>query len=462
MQKHPSPAFNARCVPEQAPRGERQKQSKKLSRTNSNNIRAALRRSLIVAGAISFALPFSTHADSTDILLNVLIRKGILTEAEAAEVRAEVAAAEAVEREALAEDLTTRIAANLPERPAAAPPSGTVTLPSAVANLKLSGNFRLRYDYADRPGISPINRLRYRLQGNADYTFGGDSRWTAGTGVETSFGASSTNVSFGDFWNKTNDDLFVSRAVLTYTGDNFTAAFGKERSPFFVPGTFWDSDLRPEGAYQQFESQGLKVTTAQYFIETSGDDWLLMLQVEGELAGVCLAPIVMATNDDSRAAALASIKDFLVIGLPFEYKFKAFDMSQRLYGMWGVNLKGDDAANDPLSPYYLGAGDHSGRNQFFTATYRLGDAKKAGDWFAEVQYDYIEAAAYSPDLSNSDLLFGRLNMHGASLQFRYMITDFLQANLLLHRGWNLDSDVSSTLTGPSSLDLVQADLQVNF
>src|SRR5688500_14956493 len=99
---------------------------------------------LAVAAALSLDTAPAVRADQNGVLLKVLVRKGILTEQEAAAVKSEVSKEKA--REA-------RTAAKSAPDAAAPAPDGPWTkldLRESVETLRLYGDLRLRYQYDDK------------------------------------------------------------------------------------------------------------------------------------------------------------------------------------------------------------------------------------------------------------------------------------------------------------------------
>src|ERR1700730_6215007 len=145
------------------------------------------RKFILTAIAASFLLgPMSIlHAQDAGALLDLLVRKKIITDQEAEEVRAELT------------------------KEAATTSAGKWKMSTPITELELYGDIRLRYQYnGGRTGNSPVapagagvagvhdwqerERERYRLRLGLRGTLADD--WFFGIGLETNNSSRSTNV----------------------------------------------------------------------------------------------------------------------------------------------------------------------------------------------------------------------------------------------------------------------------
>src|SRR6476661_5642038 len=97
----------------------------------------------MAALAVFTAAPPAASADENDVLLKVLVRKGILTETEAAAVKSEVAKEKAKEPKVVAKSAA----------PGAVTSGGLdskIDISKSIEKVKLYGNIRLRYQYEDK------------------------------------------------------------------------------------------------------------------------------------------------------------------------------------------------------------------------------------------------------------------------------------------------------------------------
>jgi hypothetical protein len=326
----------------------------------------------LLTGALFLGAPIiQAQDDTTDILIQVLLRKGILSESEASEIRQEVS----VVAEARKAQIVDAAVAQVESSYASAP---SVPMPSKLSNLTLSGNARFRYHYENIESRSGENndrsRWRYRIRLGSIYQFK-ESPYSLGVQLETATSNDSNNANFGGFFDKSGGGTYVGRMYLNYKGEDWNITFGKHASPYYLPKMLWDGDLNIEGISESTTRGAWTFTAGQYIIDEENeskavvggqsvtDDALLMAQAKwtnGE--GLVVAPIVMATTGGnsnfsesgtfSGANSVRYFHDFAVVGLPIEYGFKTGNgQKHKLFGVWGTNLKGDELVNDPDSPF---------------------------------------------------------------------------------------------------------------
>ncbi len=205
----------------------------------------------LVAALASLALGTVTvHAEDDDALLNLLVKKRIITEKEATEVRSELA--KNAEKEA-PENLASKI-----------------KLSKSVTELELYGDSRVRYEVRSGETNVPYtlappgdtyqrNRERYRLRIGLRGTLVDD--WFFNIRLETSQNPRSTNVTFGDDtvtgpgpFAKTADGINVGQAYFGYKGfKGLTLIAGKMANPFVTTPMVWDPDINPEGLAEQYK-----------------------------------------------------------------------------------------------------------------------------------------------------------------------------------------------------------------
>lgn len=192
---------------------------------------ASLRRSpsglglAIVAAALGITAGLA-HAQDSSLLLDKLVKKGVLSSKDADEVRADM------------------------QKDAAQSPLNKISLSNSVTQLKLYGDFRLRYQYNgtqpqinDGSNVSQTSRLRYRLRLNADAQLGQD--WFAGVQLQTGQTSDSGNQTYSSGFN--NDPIFISRAFFGWQNDWLKVVIGKQANPFYTTDLLWDPDINPAG-----------------------------------------------------------------------------------------------------------------------------------------------------------------------------------------------------------------------
>jgi hypothetical protein len=203
--------------------------------------------------AASFVLaPISIlRAQDAGALLDLLVRKKIITDQDAEEVRAELT------------------------KEAAATSGGKWKLSTPITELELYGDVRLRYQYnsgrtADSglvgspgPGVAGVHdwqervRERYRLRLGLRGILADD--WFFGVRLETNASARSTNVTFGDEtsggpFSKGSDGINVGQAYVGYKGfKDITLTVGRMPNPLVNTLMVWDPDINPEGMAEQWK-----------------------------------------------------------------------------------------------------------------------------------------------------------------------------------------------------------------
>lgn len=204
-----------------------------------------LGRQLVIIGT-TFFFAFSgvaARAQDAGALLDLLVRKKIITDQEAEEVRA---------------DLT---------KEAATTSAGKWKLSTPITELELYGDARMRYEYrggqsADSNALhddwQERERERYRLRIGLRGILADD--WFFGVRLETSQNPRSTNVTFGDDTSgngpfaKNSDGINVGQAYLGYKGfKDITLTAGKMPNPLITTLMVWDADINPEGVAEQWK-----------------------------------------------------------------------------------------------------------------------------------------------------------------------------------------------------------------
>ena len=183
-------------------------------------LKFAVLLTLISAGAVT------SHAQDAGALVDKLVKKGVLTDQEAEEVRAD-----------MTRDFTTTSA-------------GKINLNSSITELKLYGDFRLRYQYDEREAqvaapnhVDQRSRWRYRLRLGADVALG--ENWFAGFQLQSGQNADSGNQTFSNGFD--NDGIFISKAFMGWKNDWASVVVGKQKNPFYTTDLVWDPDINPAG-----------------------------------------------------------------------------------------------------------------------------------------------------------------------------------------------------------------------
>ncbi|HEX4639061.1 MAG TPA: putative porin [Chthoniobacterales bacterium] len=207
---------------------------------------------LIALLAAFLAPSMSIFAQDAGALLDLMVRKKLITDQEAEEVRAELA------------------------KQVSETSGGKWKLSTPITELELYGDVRLRYQYngGETTGNSPLGarangvaghndwmereRERYRLRLGLRGTLMDD--WFFGIRFETNTNPRSTNVTFGDDsgvngpFSKDSDRINVGQAYLGYKGfHDVTLTAGRMPNPLVNTPMVWDPDINPEGLSEQWK-----------------------------------------------------------------------------------------------------------------------------------------------------------------------------------------------------------------
>jgi len=195
-------------------------------------MKTVMKRIFAIAGVLALGLT-AVKAQSDGALLDALVKKGVLSDQEAEDIRASAA-----------KDYATT-------------PAGKLSISDHITNLKLYGDARVRFEYLDETPqtiqnlaaaggrhSSTTDRNRYRIRIGADYTF--TDNFKAGVELESATAGDSANQSFGSQYGK-----FPINVGLVYLQwkpvDWLTLTGGKQRNPIYTTDLVWDPDINPEG-----------------------------------------------------------------------------------------------------------------------------------------------------------------------------------------------------------------------
>lgn len=223
------------------------------------------KRFLSVALAISFALGAmsTSQAQESDVLLKLLVKKGLITQKDADDVRSEL------KKKAPPATKTVFKEGASGKEVTVTPASATkwkLSLP--LTEIELYGDARLRYEYRGGQTSDVFDnahddwqerkRERYRLRLGLRGTLTDD--WFFGVRLETSSAPRSTNVTFGDDsqvngpFSKDSDRINVGQAYLGYKGfKDITLTGGRMQNPLVSTWMVWDADINPEGLAEQWK-----------------------------------------------------------------------------------------------------------------------------------------------------------------------------------------------------------------
>src|SRR5205085_5784164 len=499
------------------------------------------RFALIAVASCFFFTIVSVRAQDAGALLDLLVKKRLITDQEAEEVRA---------------DLTKQISETS---------GGKWKLSSPITEIELYGDARVRYEYrgGQRPDDVAGNPNdwqerepeRYRLRIGLRGTLADD--WLFGLRLETSNKRNSTNVTFGGDGStgpfaKDDDGIFVGQAYFGYTGfKDIKLTVGRMPQPLVTTLMTWDADINPEGLAEQWKqtfnlefgavnsvaaSEGyskeggkgfvapapsepfkLKIdlfaNLAQFVYDdanpenpigprstTTGqtgrirgnqlipntDAFLLAWQVGARVTFpkniyAQLAPTLynytgtgdsfnihfrggenFLSNTASMATNQTGINSLLVFDTPMEIGWKLGELPMRIFGDFAVNLEANERAKAALHP------EKGDQRYAYQVGIGVGQLKVKKDWQLDVFWQHQEQYSLDPNLVDSDIFDGRVNVEGVAARAGYMLSDAVSFNLTWAYGWRIDEDLGTggahdiAVNPLDQYQIFQADLNVKF
>ncbi|MBN1587093.1 MAG: putative porin [Candidatus Omnitrophica bacterium] len=186
-----------------------------------------------------FLSPSQLFASEVDVLLDKLVEKGLLTRADAEEVRGEMKAE---------------------SRAAISSTEDVAVVKTAGPEWKVSGDIRLRNEYRERTGSTSQNRQRVRFRVGVDAKISDELKVGARVATGSLTDPVSTNQTFDDTFVKKNFNL--DRAYIKWTPDTESsvkvmAEGGIFGNPFHtVSPMIWDDDLSFAGVAGKLTHEG--------------------------------------------------------------------------------------------------------------------------------------------------------------------------------------------------------------
>ena len=417
---------------------------------------------LILVVGIIFIYNSKLYADDTsEVILKLLIKKGIITQREIDEIKSEMAKEEVLVPAPLAlEERVDKL---------------EKAVPSWVKNLKLKGDLRLRNEYIEDDPGQDNNRQRIRFRVGVEAKVNDQVGLGFGLATGSTQTPTSTNQTLGDTFDSKH--IWLDYAYISYEPyDWLNLIGGKFKSPFFHTDMLWDSDIRFDGfdatLSHKLNPDGAIPTsvflTGGYFpIEDNnvadGDVYLLIGQIgsESELAdGYAKLKTGLAYYDfeNLKGATAASldferstntyrggilVNGYKVISPTVKLSFK--DLFGALDVPWGI-----------LSDYAYNFDPSSG-NSAWRAGFWLGKSKvkKMGQWKLLSQYSHLERDAFFDAFPDADFNNGGTNGKGWELIFDYGLMD----NAI----FSIDYYNTESISGPKTEEQrVQTDLIFKF
>lgn len=468
---------------------------------------------ILIAAAFGFATgTISMHAQDAGALLDLLVRKKIITDQEAEEVRAEL----------IKESTTTS--------------AGKWKLSTPVTELELYGDVRLRYDNRSGETLSDDtqqrSRERYRLRLGLRGILADD--WFFGVRLETSTSPRSTNVTFADDTSgngpfaKNSDGINVGQAYVGYKGfKDITLTGGRMPNPLITTVMTWDVDINPEGLAEQWKHTftiNLGGGTEESETRSYSKDGMVLPQTKTKSEARTLKIDVFANfgqfiYDDSNpenplgarsvtgGKLVPNTDAFLLawqVGAKFSFPKNLYaQIAPTFYNYTGTGdtfntfFRGGDpnlSNTDSLAQNQTGinsllvfdlpmevgwklgeipmrffadfavnldgderaeAAGHPGKGDQRYA-YQIGagagQLKKKGEWQLNVFWQRQDQYSLDPNLIDTEFWDTKLNLEGIGVTFGYMLSDAVWVQLLYTYAWHADEGLGTAGGGDIAIN----------
>lgn len=414
-------------------------------------------------------------ASETDVLIEKLVEKGVLSEKDAKDMVDEIKNEGKKDEEAV-KKVATEAATQVAKK------DSGFKLPDWVNKITPYGDLRLRHDTqwtekADTAGVTTQdntrNRERFRLRAGLDVQTSETTKM--GFGLASGDGMqNTTNQSFDGHGR--GKDIFIDLAYAKWDPCNyFTVQGGKHKNHLFTTPLVWDGDVNPEGLAETFkysisDNITLFSNLGQWVLEeqssTNDDPWLLAYQLGTTIVPADTVQIDVAAsyydfmkmdrikhddddidddetfigyNNGSQQMVFDDqgrlLNEFGVLELQAKAKFKGIlPVPFSIFGSYITNLDADmdeltgkGVAYTDTNPADLLSYGGDDRDMGWLIGFDLGNKKKKGDWYFEYWYQVLEDYAFPAVFVDSDFHSGGTNNKGHKIHARYLFTDQISA-----------------------------------
>jgi hypothetical protein len=419
-------------------------------------------------------------AQDSGPLIDLLVKKGVVSDQEAEVLRVE-----------LQKDFAVNSSA------------GKLNLSSSLSEFKLSGDIRMRHQIETQApstatGSSLVTnervRERFRFRFNGDVLL--QKGWGAGFALETGQAADSGNQTFGGAAGSGsgNDDysIFLARAYVSYNPNlNWSFSAGKFKQPLYTTDLVWDADINPQGLTETYKyfigsKDTFEIRALQNIMEdrnesTVGllgrDAWLFAQQAvythyfgKDLLNSVILAPgfskynqanIGFSANENTFNGPTRGLSLVTFAGEVNLANVNGAGTAFKLYWDSAMNNDADVRVNEV---YGLSKTRwKSDRSAWLAGVgYSYGTGKVQGDYSAKLDYRSIGLGSLDVNTSDSDFAFGFLNQAGYKLALSYNVTDFTNFNVTYFHTSDIQKNLTYSLAARDHTQLLQLDLVVKF
>jgi hypothetical protein len=451
-----------------------------MTKRNTTSNRSRRLQRWLVGGMAALAGLTGTRgmsADANDPLLEMLIKKGVLTEQEAKDIKSEV---------------QTEVKTN-----AVPPPESKWKISNSIKSLGLFGDVRFRYEYRganNLPGADPSTYYQERFRYAVRLGLRGDllDNFNYGFRIETGSNPRSPWVTMASDSSptpssKVADGLNIGQAYLGWKpADWLEMTIGRMPMPIYTTPMVWDPDINPEGAFEKFKATvdqvDLFMGLGQFIYQDvnpadqipSSSAFLWAWQVGATIhidkySSFKIAPVFYnhtgqghssqlnspfvgqggdtpaGTNANTTVLNQNGINNLSIIEVPAEYNLKMGDHHFRLFGDLAYNISGNDRAKAawnvgrtvnafPAFPtsaptgqnlaYQFGIGFGSEALTYGPSQGLVyGSSSKKNAWEARVYWQHVEQFSLDVNTLDSDFFEGRANLQGIYTAVAYSFTD---------------------------------------
>jgi hypothetical protein len=402
----------------------------------------------------------ASYAGEIDLLLQKLVEKGVLTGAEAQQVKIET-------QEQVKKEVAT---------------GKSASLPAWVQNIKLKGDLRLRYQYKhakatnDYKKDTNIGRIRARLGLEAKI----NEKLMAGIGIATGSGdPRSTNITFGSY--NTKKSIVLDYGYAKYSPFTWLTLVGGKMQladTLWMPtDLIWDSDITPEGAILQF-NKSLGSNASLFFntgalivdADTSSD-------TDSPMAYIIQPGLSYKFNDNLSLKGALSLQGFSNIkgrtsssysgasntgnttagSSTYTYNYQMINPAVEFSIKEPFKAIGFNVESLKLLGEYVNNLDVSDGASGFACGFKLGNSKikKWGDWQVKYIYAMLGRDAVLDVLPDSDRYGGKTGIRSHEVEFQFGLAKNTYLGLDVYRSWR-------TYGAKAPETLVQLDWNMKF
>jgi hypothetical protein len=420
---------------------------------------------LVLALGTGIVLVFNPklYADETsEAILRLLIKKGIITQQEVDEIKSELAE----EKSKIPKTIEERVVRLEKQQE---------KLPKWAKNMKLKGDLRLRNENIMDDLANDNNRQRVRFRVGAETKFNDLLKVAFGLASGSSDSPTSTNQTLEEGFQSKN--IWLDYAYVSYEPYEWLHLIGgKFKSPYFHTDMLWDSDIRFDGFATKLShnlnpeskiSSSFYLTGGYFPIDdanSAGDDvYLFATQVGTKsvfgdgyvnlktglayyyfhgLKGVTTTSLAENRGTNTTLGGVL-VNDYEVLSPTIKLSFK--DMFGLVDMPWGI----------------VGEYAHNFDPEENNDAWRLGSwlgkskVKHKGEWKLLGQYSRLESDAFFDSFPDSDFNHAGTDGKGWEVIFGYGLTD----NII----FSVDYYNTDSISGVSSdQQILQSDLIFKF